>query len=209
MVIGRTDPPQVPTVFVVEDDDAVRNSLRGLVRSAGLAAEAFASAEQFLEGFDPSRSGCLVLDVRLGSTNGLDLQEELARRGSSLPVIMITAYGTIPSTVRAMRNGAIDFLQKPFPPRLLVDRIREAIDLDRANRAREKRRARVETQLAGLTAREAEVLEHIKCGRTSRAIAEALALSPRTVEGHRQMVLRKFGVNTTAQLMRMLLSLDE
>jgi FixJ family two-component response regulator len=196
-------------VFVVEDDEAVRNSLRGLARSAGLAAEAFASAEEFLEGFDPSRSGCLVLDIRLGSTSGLDLQEELAQRGSSLPVIMITAYGTIPSTVRAMRNGAIDFLQKPFPPRLLLDRIREAIDLDRANRAREKRHARVEAQLAGLTPREGQVLEHIKLGRTSREIAEALDLSPRTVEGHRQVVLRKLGVNSTAQLMRLLLSLDE
>ena len=208
MVISRNDPSDGPTVFVVDDDQGVRKSLQALAHSAGLVAETFASADEFLDGFDPARSGCLVLDVRLGETSGLDLQEELGRRGSSLPVIMISGYGTIPNTVRAMRGGAIDFLQKPFSPRLLFDRIREAIELDRANRARERRRARVESQLAELTPRELEVLEHIKLGRTSREIAEELKLSPRTVEGHRQVILRKLGVGSAPQLMRLLLSVD-
>jgi len=195
-----------PTVFVVDDDSGVRESLQTLVRSVGLAAETFASANEFLENFDPTRSGCLILDVRLGDSSGLDLQEDLTRRGSLLPVIMISGYGTIPSTVRAMRGGAIDFLQKPFSPRLLQDRINEAIELDRANRASEKRRAKIEAQLAELTPREREVLEQLKMGKTSREIAEALELSPRTVEGHRQVVLNKMGVHSTTQLVRMLLS---
>ena len=209
MVSTRADLRDTPTVFVVDDDDAVRSSLKELAESQGLRAETFADAEEFLARFDPSRPGCLILDVRLGEVSGLELQEKLIERGSSLPVIMISAFGTIPSTVRAMRGGAIDFLQKPFSPRLLVDRMQEAIELDRSNRLKEIRRAKVEAQLSELTPRENDVLAHIKMGRTSREIAELLDLSPRTVEGHRQVILRKLGVGSATQLVRLLLSIEK
>lgn len=209
MVTNRNNSDARPTVFIVDDDGSVRASLAALVESVGLQAETFASAREFLDGFDPARPGCLVLDVRLGEENGLDLQDELTLRGSSLPVIMVTAFGTIPATVRAMRGGAIDFLQKPVPSSLFRDRIHEALELDRANREREMRRSTLQARLGDLTPREAEVLEFIKLGRTSRDIAEQLELSPRTVEGHRQVILRKFGVNSTAQLLHLLATLEE
>ena len=209
MVSTRADLRDTPTVFVVDDDDAVRSSLKELAESQGLRAETFADAEEFLARFDPSRPGCLILDVRLGEVSGLELQEKLIERGSSLPVIMISAFGTIPSTVRAMRGGAIDFLQKPFSPRLLVDRMQEAIELDRSNRLKEIRRAKVEAQLSELTPRENDVLAHIKLGRTSREIADLPDLSPRTVEGNRQVILRKLGVGSATQLVRLLLSIEK
>lgn len=208
MVTSRNNSSDQPVVFVVDDDEGVRKSLQALASSAGLLVETFASAEEFLAHFDPSRSGCLILDVRLGDTSGLDLQEELTKRGSSLPVIVISGYGTIPGTVRAMRGGAIDFLQKPFSPKLLLDRIREAIELDRANRSKDKKREQIQSQLRELTPREAEVLEHIKLGLTSREIAEILRLSPRTVEGHRQVILRKMGAGSAAQLIHLLMSVE-
>lgn len=195
-----------PTVFVVDDDEGVRKALFTLATSAGLTAETFASGTEFLAAFDPRRSGCLVLDVRIGNESGLDLQEGLAERNSTLPVIMITGYGNVPTSVRAMKSGAIDFLQKPFSPRLLLDRIREAIAMDEATRSENRRREKVESRVASLTPREKEVMGLLETGKTSKEIAEIIHLSVRTVEGHRREVLRKMGVGSAAQLVRLLLS---
>lgn len=204
MNVPDGDTGSTPTVFVVDDDQGVRKALHALATASGLTAETFAAPDEYLAQLNPDRAGCLVLDVRLGNASGLDLQDELRRRGCNIPVIMITGYGNVPTSVRAMRGGAIDFLQKPFSPRLLLDRIREAIDIDRENRAASRKRARIEERIASLTPREREVMDQLVTGTTSRDIATALDLSVRTVEGHRREVLRKMAANSAAQLVRIL-----
>lgn len=204
MNASESDAGTAPTVFVVDDDQGVRKALHALASASGLAVETFASADEFLAQLDPRRPGCLVLDIRLGSVSGLDLQDDLRQRGCTMPVIMITAYGNVPTSVRAMRGGAIDFLQKPFPPRLLLDRIREAIDIDRENRAAARKRARIEARIASLTPREREIMELLVTTGTSKEIAQKLDLSVRTVEGHRREVLRKMEVGSATQLVRAL-----
>lgn len=204
MNASESDAGTTPTVFVVDDDQGVRKALHALASASGLAVETFASADEFLAQLDPRRPGCLVLDIRLGSVSGLDLQDDLRQRGCTMPVIMITAYGNVPTSVRAMRGGAIDFLQKPFPPRLLLDRIREAINIDRENRAVARKRARIEARIASLTPREREIMELLVTTGTSKEIAQKLDLSVRTVEGHRREVLRKMEVGSATQLVRAL-----
>lgn len=204
MIVPDGDTGSTPTVFVVDDDQGVRKALHALASASGLAAETFAGPDEFLAQFDPTRPGCLVLDVRLGSANGLDLQDELRQLGATIPVIMITGYGNVPTSVRAMKGGAIDFLQKPFSPRLLLDRIREAIAIDIENRAAARKRLRIEERIASLTPREREVMELLITGTTSKDIGHAMDLSVRTVEGHRREVLRKMAVNSATQLVRIL-----
>lgn len=190
-----------PTVFVVDDAAAVRASLRALVESAGLAAETFASGESFLGSFDPSRPGCLVLDLRLGrGAGGLDVQEQLARRGSSLPIIVLTAHGRVPDSVRALKAGALDFLQKPVAPAKLLQSIREALAADAAQRKESAARRERQARLSRLTAREREVVELIVAGRTSKEIAATLGVSTRTVEAHRRAVYAKLQIDSAARL---------
>jgi two-component system response regulator FixJ len=189
-----------PTVFVVDDDSGVRRSLRALGRSHGLTVETYASAQAFLAAYDPDRPGCLLLDVRLAGRNGLDIQDELRRRGHELPIIVMTGHGDVPTSVRAFRGGALDFLEKPVPPRALVRRIREALEIDG-----ESRRARVERESAArrfarLTPREREVASHLVEGKTSKEIAQALGISTRTAEGHRSRALEKMDVQSVVQL---------
>jgi RNA polymerase sigma factor (sigma-70 family) len=192
-----------PTVFVVDDNPAVLRSFRGLARTAGLDVETFPSGEEFLAVYDPERPGCLVLDVRLhGGKSGLDVQDELRRRGSTLPIIVLTGFGDVPTSVRALQRGAVDFLQKPAAPRLLLERIRAAIDQDRRARAAEAARAGVKKRLARLTPREREIVDLLVDGRTSKEIAEALGLSVRTVDGHRRQILLKMEVTSATQLLR-------
>ena len=198
-----------PTVFVVDDNAAVRKSLRALFESAGLAVEAYASGEEFLAVYDPERAGCLLLDVRLRRSSGLDLQDELRRRGATLPVIVLTGHGTVPTSVRALKAGAVDFLQKPTPPKVLLERVRVAIDVDRASRASAAESAVVTERLAHLTPREREVMELLLAGKTSKEIATALRVSVRTVEGHRRRVLSKTNVSSAAQLVRAVLSVQK
>ena len=193
------------TVFVVDDNVGVRKSVRALLESAGLAVEAFASGEEFLAAYDPERPGCLVLDVRLRHNSGLDLQDELRRRRAMLPIIVLTGHGNVPTSVRALKAGAVDFLQKPAPPKLLLERIRAALDSDRQARAVTTERTVVTEQLARLTPREREVMELIIAGKTSKEIAVAMQVSVRTVEGHRRMVLSKMSVSSAAQLVRTVL----
>jgi len=194
------------TVFVVDDNAAVRKSLQALMESAGLASETYAASEEFLAAYDPERPGCLVLDVRLQRSSGLDLQEELCRRKATLPIIVLTGHGNVPTSVRALKAGAVDFLQKPVPPKVLLERVRAAIEIDRRARATAAEDAVVAERLAHLTPREREVMELMVAGKTSKEIAAALRLSIRTVEGHRRMVLSKANVSSAAQLVRTVLS---
>ena len=197
------------TVFVVDDNAGVRKSLRALLESAHFAVETYASGEEFLAAYDPERSGCLLLDVRLRQSNGLDLQDELRRRKVTLPIIVLTGHGNVRISVRAMKAGAIDFLQKPAPPKVLLGRIRAAIDSDRLARTATTERAVVIERLEHLTPRERQVMEGLIAGKTSKEIAVAMTVSVRTVEGHRSMVLSKMNVASAAQLVGVVLSTRE
>ncbi len=192
-----------PTLFIVDDNPGVRRSLQALGESAGLAVEAFASSEDFLSTFDPQEPGCLILDVRLAAgQSGLDLQDELQRRGASLPVVVMTGYATVPTSVRALKAGAFDFLRKPVHPKTLLERIRAAIAAHQRALALEATRAGVRKRMARLTPRERQITELLLEGKVSKEIAQTLKLSVRTVEGHRHMILIKMEVPTVARLIR-------
>jgi len=197
------------TVFVVDDNPGMRKSLHALMTSAGLPVETYASREEFLESYDPARPGCLLLDIRLHAASGLDLQDELRRRRSMLPIIILTGHGSVPTSVRALKAGAMDFLQKPVPPKLLLERVRAAIDSDSKARATAAERSAVASRMARLTRREREVMELLITAKTSKEIAAALRSSPRTVEGHRRMVFLKMGVSSASELVRVVLSARE
>jgi two-component system response regulator FixJ len=196
-----------PTVFVVDDDPAMRDSLRWLLQSAGLAVEPYAAAEEFLSAYDPARPGCLVLDVRMPGMSGLKLQDVLAARRIQLPVIVITGYAEVPTAVRALKTGAIDFIEKPFSDELLLDRIRQAIAADRQTREAEARRAAAMERFVSLTPREREVMELVTTGKANKVIAAELNLSPKTVEVHRANVMKKMEVDSVAELVRVSLLL--
>ena len=191
-----------PTVFVVDDNPAVRKSLQALMTAAGLASETYASAAEFLATYDPPRPGCLVLDVRLRGNSGLDLQDELRRRNATLPIIVMTGYGDVPTSVRAFKGGAIDFLRKPVPPKALIERIRDALAIDAAARDAAAQHAELVDRIARLTPRERQVMEQLAVGKSSKTIATALDISARTVESHRRTVLRKMNVSSAAELAR-------
>lgn len=189
-----------PTVFVIDDDRGVRRSLTTLGRAHGLAVETYASAEAFLAAYDPARPGCLLLDVRLVAGNGLDLQDELRRRHQTLPIIVMTGYGDVPTSVRAFRGGAVDFLEKPVKPRVLLGRIRDALAIDRRHRDAVHEREAVAQRITRLTLRERQVAQLLVDGKRSKEIAASLGISTRTAEGHRRQVQRKMEVGSTAQL---------
>jgi FixJ family two-component response regulator len=191
-----------PTVFVVDDDAGVRQSLESLGKSVGLHVKAFAEGNELLRACKPDHPGCLVLDVRLRESNGVDLIEVLRQHGLSWPIIVITGYGDVPTATRAFRGGALDFMEKPVSPRRLIERIREAIEIDRRARAAAARGAQVSQHLAQLTPRERDVHDLLLTGKTSKQIAEALSLSVRTVEGYRREVFRKMQVASAADLIR-------
>jgi two-component system, LuxR family, response regulator FixJ len=191
-----------PTVFVVDDNPSVRKSLQELLGAAGIAIEVHASAADFLAVYDPRRPGCLILDVRLRGRSGLDLQDELRRRNATIPVIVMTGYGDVPTSVRAFKGGAIDFLRKPVSPQALVERIREAFAIDARAREGATQRATIVDRIAQLTPRERQVMELLAEGKSSKEIASDLAISVRTVESHRGTVLRKMHVSSAAQLAR-------
>ena len=188
-------------VFIVDDDAAVRDSIQELVESVGLRAEGYASAFAFLDGFQPRYSGCLVLDVRMAAMSGLALQERLNELGFNIPVIVLTGHGDVPMAVQAMKAGAVDFIQKPYRDQTLLDSINAALVLDAAARHLSNASESLEHQLATLTEREREVLNQTLTGSTSKEIARELSVSPRTVEAHRQNLLRKLGIGTVKELM--------
>jgi two-component system, LuxR family, response regulator FixJ len=198
-----------PTVFIVDDDEAVRNSLRLLVKSLGLTTTISASAQEFLATYDPIQPGCLVLDVRMPGMSGLELQQQLNLRGAVIPVIFITGHGDIPMAVEAMQQGAFDFLQKPFRDQDLIDRVQRALDKDRKNRAELGQRSRIRERRDSLTPREREVLALVTSGKANKVMAADLGLSQRTVEIHRARVMEKMAASSLAQLVRMVMDLEE
>jgi FixJ family two-component response regulator len=195
-------------VFVVDDDEGVRNSLRFLLKSVGLTTRALASASEFLELYKPNQPGCLVLDVRMPGMSGIELQQQLNLRGAMIPVIFITGHGDIPMAVEAMQHGAFDFLQKPFRDQDLIDRIQRALERDARNRAALAQHVRIRERLESLTPREHEVLMLMTRGKPNKVMAAELGVSQRTVEIHRARVMEKSGANSLAHLVRMVMDLE-
>jgi len=186
----------------------MRDSLRWLIKTVGLRAETFPSAAGFLRDFSPNGPGCLILDVRMPGTSGLDLFEELVARGEGMPVIFITAYADVPMAVRAMKSGAVEFVEKPFNRQTLLDKVQRAIKDDVNRRGRLAASEIVLAKLRRLTGKELEVLELIKDGRPNKEIATRLEITPRAVELRRSSVMRKLGVRTLAELLRLTIVQD-
>lgn len=197
-----------PTVFVVDDDKGVRNSIRELLISVGLAVETHESAMAFLEAFDPDRPGCLVLDVRMAPMSGLALEASLAAMGARLPIVFISGHGDIPMAVGAIKRGAVDFVQKPYEEQQLLDAINEALRRDAAQRAPRTGSIELATRLATLTTREREVMDLALKGNPSKAIARDLGISHRTVELHRSRLLEKLGAHSIGELQRLVFRRD-
>ncbi|MBV5263773.1 response regulator transcription factor [Pinisolibacter aquiterrae] len=189
-----------PTIYIVDDDPAVRDSVAFLVSSVGYRWVACTSAQAFLDVLDDETPACVVLDVRLPGLSGLELQTELLRRGSSVGVIFVSGHGDIPKAVRAMRHGALDFLEKPFDDQVLLDRIGEALAASAETIRRRSRQTTLERRLSCLTEREREVLALVIAGKTSKAIALDLDISVKTVENHRHNLMTKAGATSVAQL---------
>ena len=190
-------------VFVVDDDPSVRRSLESLVRSVGLDARLFSSAQEFMQAERPDAPGCLVLDVRLPGMSGLTFQQELARAGVALPVIFISGHGDVPMTVRAMKAGAVEFLTKPFDEQVLLDAIHAAIERDRERRRDGVSLAALKARYDELTPRERQVMKLVVAGRLNKQIAAELGLSLVTVKVHRGQVMRKMLAKSVAELVRM------
>ncbi len=197
------------TVFIVDDDEAVRDSLKMLMESVDLHAEVFASAHEFLQLFDDDRSGCLVLDIRMPGMSGLELQAVLNERHSMLPVIFITGHGDVPMAVQAIRGGAQDFIQKPFREQELLDRVQQVLAEDSRNRHVLHQKRDILERLSTLTPREREVLGLVVAGNANKVIAIDLGLSQRTVEIHRAHVMDKMQTKSLAHLVRMMISVED
>ncbi len=195
-------------VMVVDDDAGVRNAMRILLKSVGLESMLFASAPEFLDGYQPTQPGCLVLDIRMPGMSGLELQQQLNLRGAVIPVIFMTGHGDIPMAVEAMQHGAFDFLQKPFRDQDLLDRIQKAIAKDAELRASLGEHERIRSHLESLTPREREVLDLMTLGKQNKSIAQDLGVSPRTVEIHRARVMEKMNAHSVAELVRMMLDMN-
>lgn len=193
------------TVFVVDDDQAVRDSLALLVQSVGLDVETFPSAQDFLDTYRPERPGCLITDIRMPGMSGLDLQERLTADHRHIPVIVLTGFGDVPAAVRALKGGAIDFVEKPFNPQALLDLVQQAIARDAELREQAGREADLAERLALLTPREHEVMALVVAGKANKVIAIDLAISERTVELHRARIMKKMRVRSLAELMRTVL----
>jgi two-component system, LuxR family, response regulator FixJ len=189
-----------PTVFVVDDDEAVRKALKLLIESAGMQVETFCSADEFLARHDLSRPGCLVLDIRMPGMSGLALQDQLIARRITVPVIMITGHGDVAMAVGAVKKGAIDFIQKPFDDQMLLDRVQQAVHLDAEQRRERARRADFDARLARLTPREREVLDLLILGKGNKEVALELGLSRKTIDIHRAHVMMKLGVDSLLEI---------
>ena len=192
-----------PLVYVVDDDDAFRDSLRWLLESGGYRVEAYESSERFLDACQPVGGACLVLDVRMQGKTGLELQQELRHRAVNLPVIFVTGHGDVPMAVNALKNGAFDFIEKPFKDDVLLALIGKAVEARAAARFDEAQRQTTAARLATLTPREREIMERVIAGKRNKIIADELGISVKTVEIHRGRVMEKMGAASLAALMQM------
>ena len=194
------------TIFIVDDDAAVRDSLSALLEADGFATETFESAKAFLAGYRPKDACCVIADIRMPDMDGLELQEELIRRAWGLPVIIITGHGDVPLAVRAMKAGAVDFIEKPFDDDVLRASIERGIAQSKRTRGESALTQEVAARIAELTAREREVMEHLVAGRPNKVIAHRMDISPRTVEVHRGRVMEKMHARSLSDLVRMALA---
>ncbi|MBN8774147.1 MAG: response regulator transcription factor [Thiobacillus sp.] len=190
-------------VHVVDDNPAVRDAIRWLVEQVGLSARTYATAQEFLSACDPAMRGCLVLDIRMPGISGLDLQDRLQKQGIHLPVIIITGHGDVPVAVRAMKAGALEFLQKPFNDQTLLDAIHAALEKYHAIWAQQDQSHHTVRNLSALTPREQKVLDLLRHGKPNKVIAYELDLSVRTVEGYRARIMEKMGARSLGQLIEM------
>ena len=197
--------PKKGTVYVVDDDEAVRDSLQWLLEGKDYRVRCFDSAESFLSRYDPREVACLIVDIRMAGMTGLDLQDRLIERKSPLPIVFITGHGDVPMAVDTMKKGALDFIQKPFNEDALVNLVERMLDVARQSFAGYQQAASREALLAKLTSREAQVLERIVAGRLNKQIADDLGISIKTVEAHRANIMEKLGTNTVADLLKIAL----
>ncbi len=198
-----------PTVFIVDDEEAVRDSLQWLLESKGLKVALFDSAETFLASYTPDRAGCLVVDVRMPGMSGLELQEKLAEWQYTIPVIFITGHGDVPMAVQAVKHGAVDFLEKPFNDKELLAIIDRSLTQDRAQREGESLHRQIRDRLASLSPRERAVLDLVVAGRLNKQIADELAISIKTVEAHRANMMDKMGAQSLAELVQQVLAVRD
>ena len=195
-------------VYVVDDDESVRDSIGVLLDSLDMKFRTFASADEFLNEFDASKGGCLVLDIRMPGMSGLELQERLLERGQHIPIVFITGHGDIPMAVEAMRRGAVDFIRKPFRDQELIDRINEGLGSNSTQKKNEQVLEAARTAVETLTPRENEVFAMVCEGKANKVIAIDLGISERTVEIHRSQVMHKTGSRSLAELVRLKLALE-
>ncbi len=197
---------QSATVFVVDDDQAVRQSLEMLIKSVGHSVLTYRSAQDFLDAYDPEKPGCLVLDIRMPGMSGLELQKTLRQRHIDIPTIFITGHGDVPVAVRALKDGAFEFLEKPFSKQMLLEHIRDAIKADEERRTQRGASNRMEARMSSLTERERQVMDLVVEGKVNKEIAAALGLSKKTVEVHRANVMQKLQADSIAELVKQVVS---
>lgn len=189
-----------PEVFVVDDDEVVRNTIGQLIESVDIKSKVFTSAREFLDSYDPVQPGCLVLDVRMPGMSGIQLQAKLKEKDIHIPIIFITGHGDVPMAVRAVKDGAVDFIEKPFRNQALLDQIQEALARDSQTRHEQSIHKAAKDKLDLLTKRELQVLDLVKGGKSNKVIANTLGVSQRTIEGHRANIMEKLEVESVAEL---------
>ncbi len=197
------------TVFVVDDDEPVRDSIGLLLDTVDITYESYASAQDFLDAYDRSRTGCLVLDIRMPGMSGLELQDHLIAENAPIPIVFITGHGDIPMAVEAMKKGAVDFIRKPFRDQELLDRIHEALSMDEENRQSFADLEEIRKRVDSLTPREMEVFQRVAEGQANKVVAIDLSISERTVEIHRSQVMQKTQARSLADLVKMKIRLEQ